>query len=158
MTKHFLYKLIDEWEIPRGIIQDELLTIETLVKFRKVIDSDLCSTSKESKFNDEELFFSSNARILKEKVVRRFQRDGIKYKEVGLNLEDEGTIYLTSNKLYFQSRNLTEYELKRIGDVTLSIEDWTILISLKNRKTPIIFSVEEIAELGGKLKKLTDEN
>lgn len=136
-------------------IQRELKVIKAMVKMRKAIEEAL--TAVEHDLNlDEQVYYKASGRLLKEKIMQRYQRNNIQYKEIGYDVDMEGEILLTGDRILIVAEGSRSYDLDRILNITLSLEDNTVQLALEDRKNPLIFSMENVPVFAGKLEKLTE--
>jgi hypothetical protein len=104
----------------------------------------------------ETCYYCTEGRILKEKILNRYQADNIIHKEIGYDTEMEGTLYLTDRRLLLVSDGAREYRLNTILDVTLSLEDNTVQLTIEKRKNPVILTVPNAPLMAAKLEQLLE--
>ncbi len=140
--------------IPDEAIESERHTIKQLCAFRDAIEMPLQPIEVSIRLKrNEECFYHCHGRLLKEKIQRQYQRQGIRYKEIAYDTDMEGDIYLCSNRILIVDRGSRSYSLNRLLDVTLSMEDHTVQLTLDDRKSPLIFTMKDIASFAGMLQQ-----
>ncbi len=100
----------------------------------------------------EVCYHQTVGRFLKERIMNQFQRNRIRYKEIGYDTDMEGDIYLTNSRILIVGEGSRSYPVNRVLDTTLSIEDHTLHLVLDNRKTPLIISVPDLTPLAAKIQ------
>jgi len=148
-----LKRLQENLNLSDSDLEGEKKVIETMCSMRDAMADPL--TPKESELNlkkGEECYYRTEGRMLKEKVMNSFQRNLVKHKEIGYDIDMEGNIFLTSKRILLAGNGSRSYELSKILDVTLSIEDHTVNVTIDNRKNPIILTMPDIGTFAGKLK------
>ncbi len=106
----------------------------------------------------EKCFYRGQGRLLKERIFRQYQRQLVKYKETGYDIDMEGEIFICTGRILISGSGSRSYDLTRILNITLSLEDHTVQLALDGRKSPLIITVPDIAVFAGKLKQLTGIN
>ncbi|TVQ66827.1 MAG: DUF4236 domain-containing protein [Balneolaceae bacterium] len=95
-------------------------------------------------------------RRLKEKVLNRFQRDHVQYREIGYEIESEGSLILTDRRILLIGRGTDEYRFNRLADITTDHEAGILELTFTNRKTPVILSSPQPLLLAARLEKILD--
>ncbi len=145
-----LYRLQEELRIPDEELEWELGMIRQLSELRDAVEAPPEPVEVEIPLkNNETCYFKTAGRLLKEKILQQYQRDRIRYKEVGYVTDMEGTIYVTDNRLLIVGEGSRSYPRNRILDTTLSLEDHTLQLTLDGRKSPVIISSPDLARLAG---------
>lgn len=149
-----LYELQGALRIPEEAIAAERHMIRQLCAFRDAIEAPLQPTKVGIRLKrNEECFYRCHGRLLKEKIQRQYQRQGVRYKEIAYDIDMEGDIYICSNRILIVERGSRSYSLNRLLDVTLSLEDHTVQLTLDDRKNPLIFTMEDVAAFAGMLQR-----
>jgi hypothetical protein len=104
----------------------------------------------------EVCYYSTEGRIVKEKIVNRYQADNQVHKEIGYDTDMEGDLYLTDRRILLVSDGAREYRLNTILDVTLSLEDNTVQLTIEDRKTPVILTMPNAPLFAAKLEQLLE--
>ncbi len=103
----------------------------------------------------EKCYYAGYGRLLREKIIRQYQRQLVRYKEIGYDIDMEGDIYLSDDRILIAGRGSRSYSLDRIMDITISIEDNTVQLVIDGRKNPLVFSMPDVPVFAGKLLRLT---
>ncbi|TVR80259.1 MAG: DUF4236 domain-containing protein [Chitinophagaceae bacterium] len=150
-----LVKLQQSLNLKDEDIAVEKKMIRAMIKLRDTIDSELQVIQTELKLKKgEECYYESEGRLLKEKRLRQYQKDRVIYREIGYDIDMEGKIFLTNQRIFILSDGSRSYSLNRLLDITISLEDNTIQLNLENRKSPLIFTMPDILTFAGMLHKL----
>lgn len=140
--------------IPDEAIAAERHMISQLCAFRDALEAPLQPMEVSIRLKrNEECFYRCHGRLLKEKIQRQYQRQNVRYKEIAYDIDMEGDIYLCSNRILIVDRGSRSYSLNRLLDVTLSLEDHTVQLTLDDRKSPLIFTMEDVAAFAGMLQR-----
>lgn len=140
--------------IPAEVIAAERHMIKQLCAFRDAIEAPSQPIEAGIRLKrNEECFYRCYGRLLKEKIQRQYQRQGVRYKEIAYDIDMEGDIYICSNRILIVERGSRSYSLNRLLDVTLSLEDHTVQLTLDDRKNPLIFTMEDVAAFAGMLQR-----
>ncbi|MCH8569007.1 MAG: DUF4236 domain-containing protein [Balneolales bacterium] len=158
--EQILFRVMRSVELEARLVQEQTAQIRQLSEMRKVLNGHSIEMDVPLQLtNNEKPVYSTPARLLKEKMQRRFQRQGIVYKEYGYDINGEGIVYLTTENIYFKQENektgkrkgVQSWKIAHVTDILCSLEDLTVHISIRNRVNPIIFTVKEPAVFSAKL-------
>ncbi len=145
-----LSRLREELRIPAGEVEWELGMIRQLCELRDAVEAPPEPVEVDIPLkNNETCYFKTEGRLLKEKILQQYQRDRVRYKELGYVTDMEGDIYVTDNRLLIVGQGSRSYPRNRILDTTLSLEDHTLQLTLDGRKSPLILSAPDLARLAG---------
>jgi len=145
-----LSRLQEELRIPAGEVEWELGMIRQLCELRDALEVPPEPMEVDIPLkNNETCYFRTEGRLLKEKILQQYQRDRVRFKEVGYVADMEGDIYVTDNRLLIVGQGSRSYPRSRILDTTLSLEDHTLQLTLDGRKSPLILSAPDLAGLAG---------
>ena len=129
--------------------------IRQLCTFRDMMEAPLEAIEADMPLKRNELcYFQTEGRLLKEKIVHQYQRQGVVHKEIGYDIDMEGRIYLSSHRILIVGRGSRSYDIKRILDTTLSLEDHTLQLVLDGRKNPLFFSTPDLAAFAARLERI----
>lgn len=106
----------------------------------------------------EECYYETEARFLVERVQERFQRNNVKYTVRGLEVDMEGTLYLTDRRLLLVGDGTRSYRLRRVLDEELSLHDNTLRLTLDERVSQVIISAPDTHVLAAHLTKVLHEH
>jgi hypothetical protein len=139
-------------------IPNEKSLIECMCNMREALIKPLKPQNIDLRLKENEnCYYKSEGRLVKEKVMNRFQRNRIKYKEVGYDVDMEGQILITDSRILIAGSGSRSYDLKRIMDITLSVEDHTVHLMIDGRKSPLIFALPKAGTFTGTLKNILGE-
>lgn len=139
-------------------IQDELSSIELMSQIRKEINSDLSPIPTNIKLQkSEKCFYSSEARLLKKKILKTQTIQGVKYKHVGYVIEKEGRVHLTDERILMLAEGTSTTKLEKILDVTVIPEANIVEMVVDGRKSPMIFTLPSAVVFGTKIEKIKEE-
>ena len=154
-----LRKLIDQFQLKNGYLESELERINYFSSIRKEMEKPLEPIDPGIPLvRGEEAFERfENVRLLKERVLNRFQRDNVQYREIGYEIDMEGILILTDRRLLIIERGTREYRLNRVVNVTADPEAGIVELTLSNRKNPVLITIQEPLLLGVKIEKIIQE-
>lgn len=136
-------------------IQEERTLIDIMCSMRRAMSEELKAFEVDINLKtNENCFYCTEGRFLKQKTVKRYQQNLVKHKIIGYDIDMEGQIYLTDNRILMVGGGSRSYELKKIIDVTLSVEDNTVQVVIDGRKSALIITMRDCAVFTGKLKNL----
>ncbi|MFP4064292.1 MAG: DUF4236 domain-containing protein [Bacteroidales bacterium] len=145
-----LSRLREELRIPAEKVEWELNMVRQLCELRDAMEAPPEPVEADIPLkNNETCYFRTEGRLLKEKILQQYQRDRVRFKEVGYVVDMEGEIYLTDSRLLIVGQGSRSYPRNRILDTTLSLEDHTLQLTLDGRKSPLILSAPDLARLAG---------
>ncbi len=156
------YKALVELKKSLGLhsndIKSEVTVIETIKKMSDALNADLEVIKPSVPHRPgEKMYYSTEGRMLKSKIINRFQRDRVQYKERGYDIEFEGHIYVSNKRIFVIGDGTRSYTINQIVDVTLSIEDNTVQLVIDGRQTPVIYTVPDIGTLAGKINAVINQ-
>jgi len=152
-----LRRLQEDLAIDDARIARELELIDRMCRFREAMEAPMEPVDVDIRLkNNEVCYHHTRGRLLREKIMRSYQRQGVRYKEIGYDTDMEGDIYLCDKRLLIVDSGSRSYRLNRVLDVTLSVEDHTVQLTLDGRKSPLIFTMEDIGVFAGKLEKVLE--
>jgi len=152
-----LRRLQEDLAIEEARIARELELIDRMCRFRDAMEAPLEPVEVDIRLKRNEVcYYHTTGRLLKEKVMRSYQRQGLRYKEIGYDTDMDGDIYLCDKRLLIVDSGSRSYQLNRVLDVTLSVEDHTVQLTLDGRKNPLIFTMEDIGVFAGKVEKVLE--
>ena len=138
-------------------IEQELKTIKVMADIREQMQQTPEPVEVDVNLKQgETCYYRTEGRILKEKILNRYQANNIIHKEIGYDSEMEGTLYLTDRRVLLVSDGAREYRLNTILDVTLSLEDNTVQLTIEKRKNPVILTTRHTPLMAGKLEQLLE--
>ncbi len=133
-------------------IKSEITIIETVKRMGEALNEELEVLKLEIPHRPgEKMYYGTEGRMLKSKIMNRYQRNKVVYKERGYDIEFEGRVYVSNKRVFVIGDGTRSYTMNQIVDVTLSIEDNTVQLVIDGRQTPVVFTVPEIGTLAGKI-------
>ncbi len=157
--ENILRNIISLFEISDEDIPDIISAMDALTDIRNAIDSK--NEPIETDINllrGESCFYTTDVRLLKKRVFRTRQIDGVKYNFTGYDIKMEGKIYLTDRRLLIIDNGSREYRYNKIFDTILSLEDNTVSLIISGRANPVILTAPNSAILAGKLENLIEHS
>lgn len=121
---------------------------EAINRALEPIDVDVPLVRGESAY---EVFKS--VRMLNERVLHRFQRNSVQYRETGYEVETEGTLMLTDRRIILIGRGSREFRLNKILDITADPEAGVIELTVTDRKNPVVLTAPDILVVAARIEK-----
>lgn len=152
-------RLLEQINPENSLIAPELKRLEHYSRIRKEIERPLKETDPGIPLVRGERAYElfDQVRLLNERVLNRFQRDNVQYRELGYEVDTEGKLILTDRRLMIIDRGTREYRLNRLVDITADPEAGIVELALSNRKTPVLITVKEPLVLAARIEKVLDE-
>jgi hypothetical protein len=135
--------------IPDSELAEELDTVTRLAEIRGIREGKLPVLEPETKLQRDELcHFQGEARLVKQKVLRRFQEEGQKHKVEGLSIEKEGTLLVTSKRLLLVHEGTSSISLDKILDVEVDLDRGLMSIIKDGAQKPVLFTTPDVQRAG----------
>ncbi len=152
-------RLMDQLNLPEEILKAEQDRLEHFSRVRNEMERPLKTTDPGIPLlrGEEAYDVFENARILNERVLNRYQRDNVQYRELGYEIDMEGKLILTDRRLLLVERGSREYRLNRVLDLTVDPEAGITELTLNNRKSPVIISTENPLVFAARVEKVIEE-
>ena len=153
-------KLIGELDLPKELVSPELERLEHYGQIRRVIHEPLEEMGDPGVplvRGEKAYVVVDPARLLNERVMERYQRDNVQYRELGYEIDLEGKLILTDRRMMIVGRGSREYRLNKVLDVTSDPHAGTVELTLSGRKSPVILTVEEPLLLATRIEKIIEE-
>jgi len=139
-------------EIPDSDIAEELETVARLAEIRGIREGKLPVLQPRTKLQRDELcHFQGPGRLVKLKVVRRFQEEGRKHKVEGLTIEKEDTLFVTSKRLLLLHDGTSSISLDKILDVEVDLDRGLLSIVKDGAQRPVLFTTPDVQRAGAVL-------
>lgn len=148
-----LKSFIDTFNLDKNSLKEDLNTIKKMSTFRKEIDSDLEKIEVDINLKNEECFYKTKSKIIKEKILKRRTVNGNKIKEIGYVENRSGTSYVTNKRILTVGSGSYSVKLDKILDIIVTPKDNVLEITVDNRKNPIIFTTPKIELFAAKIQK-----
>ncbi len=143
--------------IPAAEIESELSTLERLASVREIMAGRpapvQCSFPLAS---GETCYLEAPGRVLKQRVLSRFQRQGVKHKELGMVCEREGTLVITDRKIMVVGDGTASIPLGKVLDVEVDTDLNLISVTRSDRKKPVYLSTTESMVAGAIMGRLVE--
>lgn len=151
--------LIDQLGIPEELIGSEKHRLEYYNEVRRQIERPLEEVDPGVPLLRGEKAYDlfDQVRLLNERVLNRFRRDRVQYREIGYEIDLEGKLILTDRRLLFVGRGSREYRLNRLLDVTADPEAGIVELTLDGRKSPVLITAPQVMVLAARVEKISDE-
>jgi hypothetical protein len=153
-----LEEVIRVFDLKDDDIKAQRRLIRQLVRLREEMASGFEEVECPLKLTrNEACYYATEGKLLKQRVLDSFQRDGVRYKQIGYETDKDGMIYLSNKQIYISDSGVRSIRLNTILDITCSLEDNTLHLSLSNRVNPIILSVPETTVFAARLNYFTEQ-
>lgn len=151
-------ELADQLGVTESAMGEELRRLEYFSQIRKAIERPLVAIDPGIPLvrGEEAYELFEPVRLLNERVLNRYQRDNVQYREVGYLIDMEGKLVLTDRRLLFIGRGTREYRLNRLVDTTVDTEAGIVELILNNRATPVIITVKNPLVFAERLEKIIE--
>jgi len=136
-------------------IEDEMDTLDILRTVRKINEEDISPIQVNIQLADKEsCFHKTKGRMIKEKIVRSYQSEGVRHKVTDLVIEKEGDLYLTSKRIFIVGDGVYTIKLEKVFNVETDIDKNMVSLDVEGRKTPLQITVPDSYIFSAKLNKL----
>jgi hypothetical protein len=123
-----------------------------LAEIRDIREGKLPVLEPQTKLQRDELcHFQGPGRLVKLKVVRRFQEEGRKHKVEGLTIEKEETLFVTSKRLLLLHDGTSSIGLDKILDVEVDLDRGLLSIVKDGAQKPVLFTTPDVQRAGAVL-------
>jgi hypothetical protein len=130
--------------ISASTITDEIETIGQLKRLRAIRNGEVPEIdTSEPLQKSERCHFEHEGRMLKEKTLKTFQREGEKYQIRGFVIDKEGTLLITNKRLLMIDDRTTSIQLNKISDVDVDYDQNLITITKHGVQTPTYVSTPD---------------
>ncbi len=136
-------------ELADDDVAPERGVLERLRRLREIRGGELATVDAGVPLPEgETCHYRAPARLLREKVVRRFQRAGRRYSVRGLVVRTEGTLLVTDRRVLVVAEGTTSVPLTRILDVDVDLDRNVLRITEDGRKRPVLITTPDAGEAG----------
>ena len=152
-------QLLEQSNLPESLITLELERLDHYSRIRREIERPLKEIDPKIPLVRGENAYEQfdRVRLLNERVLNRFQRNNVQYRELGYEVDSEGKLILTDRRILIIDRGTREYRLNRLVNVTTDPEAGIVELSLSNRKSPVIITAEEPLVLAARIEKVLEK-
>jgi len=157
--KQQIQNMMEQWPISLTVENHLRASVDYYHELFLLMDGPLEPLANPSRApqRDEEIYLEATpSRLLQLHVLKRFQRQGVRYTQRGFEVEIEGTFRITSKVIEFDDGDARAYKIKHIQSVELRVDDEILQIQLANRKNPIYVSTPQIQSAAAVLKRVMD--
>lgn len=135
--------------VPEADVAAELETLRRLGEIRRIRDGQLPVVDPSKPLRASEVcHFEAPGRLLKEKNLRTFQRDGVKYRVRGLTIDKEGTLFITNKRVLLVHAGTSSVRMDRILDVEVDVDRNLIRITKDGTKSPTLVTTPDAVRAG----------
>lgn len=139
-------------------VQEQTVTLQRLREVRGVQNEGLKSVAASISLQKDEIcYHQTHGRLVKEKVVQTFQRDGVRHKITDWDVECEGDLFLTSKRIIIVADGVRSIRLDKIFDLETDIDKNALSLSIDGRKSLMTLTVPDSLVVSAKLNKLLEE-
>ncbi|WP_236139845.1 DUF4236 domain-containing protein [Mongoliitalea daihaiensis] len=155
--ENLLKEIESKWEIPPHKIKEEASLIKQFQELRLIEEKELSETSfSRALVRGEQAYFEGKGKFLTRRILQSWQENKQRVKEIGFQIDLEGILRIGSRQIEIEDgRQNRSYPINQIENITLSLEDGVIELSLRNRKNPVILTSEDLITVAGIIQKLT---
>lgn len=144
-----LVLLREALRIPSSAVVEELSFVERLTNLRRIREGELPAVEPAHPLRSGEVcHYEGPARLLRERNLRTFQREGRRYRVRGLVVDREGTLLVTDRRILLVHSGTTTIPLHRIVDVEVDLDRSLVRVIRDDVQTPTLFTAPD-AELAG---------
>jgi hypothetical protein len=151
--------LIDKLYLDDDFIFEELQYLDLASTVRKEIESDLTEVPSSIPLVRGEVCYGEyeNIKLLEERVLNRFQKNRIRYRELGYEVQLEGTLTITDRRMVLTGNGSREYRLNQVLDIITDLETNIIELVIANRKSPVYITGQMPMLISTRLEKIIHE-
>jgi hypothetical protein len=118
-----------ELDIPADDVADEADVLDRLRTLRRIRAGDLPEVTPSRPLQKSETcYYEAPARLLKERNLESFQRDGVRYNVRGYVVDREGTLFVTQKRIVLMHTGSTAYRLSQVRDIEVDADENLIRI------------------------------
>lgn len=135
--------------IPGDAIVEELTLAARLAELRRILEGELPVIEPTHPLRRGEVcHFEGPARLLRERNLRTFQRDGQRYRVQGFVIDREGMLLVTDRRLLLIHSGTTAIPMNRIVDLEVDVDRSLVRITRDDRKNPTILTIADAERVG----------
>ena len=143
--------------LSEGDLDGELAFVEQVREVRRILTSDPVPIDSSVRLRrGENCYFEDEGRLLKERQLRSFQRDNVRYSVRGFVLDKEGALLLTDRRLLLKHAGTYEIRYREILDIEVSPDEAIVRITRDGRARPIFISTPDVLRFGAMLERLAE--
>lgn len=135
--------------VPPNDVAFELDVLARLSEMRRIRDGELPVVQPTVPLpHGETCHFEAPSRLLKEKNLRTFQRDGVRYRVRGFTIDKEGRLLITDRRVLLVHAGTTAIPMDRILDVEVDTDHNVIRITKDGASTPVVLATPDALRAG----------
>jgi hypothetical protein len=135
--------------IPASALKPELEAIQNLREIRLIRQGAIPIIDSSHPLQKNEIcHYEAPARILKEKTLKSFQRDGQKHKVRGLTIDKEGKLIITSKRIVLVHEGITTIPLNRVVDLEIDYDKNVLTITKDSAQSPVLLTTPDALRSG----------
>ena len=136
-------------------LSEEMALVEELRGVRAVRTGPLPEVQPETALQaSETCHFEAEGRLLKSRVIKTYQREGQRHRVVGLAVDKEGRLLITSKRVMLVHSGVTSVPLTKILDVEIDGDQRVITIVKDGASKPILVTTPQAIRAGAILSVL----
>jgi hypothetical protein len=146
-----------ELGIPDSAISEDLEALEQLREIRMIREGQLPELTADVKLQkSESCHYIGEGRILKSKVLKRFQQDGQKFNVRGLVIDKEGKLLVTNKRILLVHSGTTSIRFEKIVDLEIDADQNLLSITKDGAQKPVFVTTPDAMKVGAMLATLTE--
>jgi len=141
--------------VPDAAIREELEFLGELREVRAIAESDLPVVETTVKLRKNEIcHYHGRGRFLKSKIQRSFQRNGQKYQIRGLEMDKEGELLVTNQRLLLVHSGTTSIPIAKILDVEVDWDLKLLTLTKDGAVKPVLLTTPDTGLVGSIISRL----
>ena len=132
---------LEELKSVREVRGGKISTIETKIKTQK----------------NEKCFFENDFRMLKEKIVKTYQENGVRKKITAMTIQKEGTLIVTDKRILLVHSGSTSIKMDKILDVEVDFDRNLLTITRDGLKNPTMVTTPDALKAGAIISHLASK-
>ena len=142
--------------LTEGDLAEEMSLLNRLRDVRAMRTGDLPQvTPSRSLPRNESCHLESDGRLLKQRILQTFRREGRSYKVRGFVIDKEGTLLITNKRLLLIHARTTSIPLGRIRDLEVDYDRKLLIIAKEGAVNPVYLTTPLALEAGAMVASLT---
>jgi len=130
--------------VPDAGIQAQLVYSDELVRARLVLSSEPVAIQPDVKLKASEACFYATPFVeKKERVGRTYVQDGVRHKEMTLEVVRDGRLFVTNERVLLVASGTTSLKYEKILESAVDAESRLLSLTVDGRKAPYLFEVPE---------------
>ncbi|WP_069130714.1 DUF4236 domain-containing protein [Rhodohalobacter halophilus] len=152
-------ELIKKLDLPDQFIFEELQYLDLASSVRKEMERPLHEEESPVPLVQGEICYADfdDVRLLEERVQDRFQKNRVKYRKLGYEIQIDGKLVITDRRMIIYGSGSREYRLNKVLDVITDLESNTIEITISGRKNPIFLTSKYPMIIAARLEKIIEK-